>query len=51
MKSTRRIFLQVAATGLAGGVTTAGLSGQELAERSAGRRLRFVQIDVFAEEA
>src|ERR1700730_7775429 len=48
MRSTRRIFLQVAATSLACGVTRARLSGQELVERSPNRRLHFVQIDVFA---
>jgi trans-2,3-dihydro-3-hydroxyanthranilate isomerase len=46
MRSTRRIFLQVAATGLLGGVATAKPSDRERVESN--RRLRFVQIDVFA---
>jgi trans-2,3-dihydro-3-hydroxyanthranilate isomerase len=50
MRSTRRIFLQVAATGLVSGVTKAKPSGQEWVEPSPNRRLHFVQIDVFASE-
>jgi trans-2,3-dihydro-3-hydroxyanthranilate isomerase len=46
MRSTRRIFLQVAATGLLGGVAKAKTSGRERVESN--RRLHFVQIDVFA---
>src|ERR1700733_13144834 len=46
MRSTRRIFLQVAATGLLGGVAKAEPSGPERVESN--RRLHFVQIDVFA---
>jgi trans-2,3-dihydro-3-hydroxyanthranilate isomerase len=46
MWSTRRIFLQFAATGLLGGVAKAKPSGRERGE--ANRRLHFVQIDVFA---
>jgi trans-2,3-dihydro-3-hydroxyanthranilate isomerase len=50
MRSTRRVFLQVAATGLISGVTKAKPSGRESVERSANRQLHFVQIDVFASE-
>lgn len=50
MRSTRRIFLQVAATGLISGVTSAETLGRESDERSAHRRLHFVQIDVFASQ-
>jgi trans-2,3-dihydro-3-hydroxyanthranilate isomerase len=50
MKSTRRIFLQIAATGLISRVTSAKPSGRESGERSPRRRLHFVQIDVFASE-
>ena len=50
MRSTRRGFLQVAATGLVGGVTKAGPPGRKLVESSPLRRLHFVQIDVFASE-
>lgn len=50
MRSTRRIFLQVAATGLVSGVAKATPSGREWVERSPNRRLHFVQIDVFASE-
>ena len=50
MRSTRRIFLQVAATGLVSGIAKAKPSGQEWVERPANRRLHFVQIDVFASE-
>jgi trans-2,3-dihydro-3-hydroxyanthranilate isomerase len=48
MRSTRRVFLQVAATGLVSGVTKAKPSGR--VERPPNRRLHFVQIDVFASE-
>jgi trans-2,3-dihydro-3-hydroxyanthranilate isomerase len=47
MRSTRRVLLQVAATGLISGIAKANLSDQELVERSPNRRLHFVQIDVF----
>jgi trans-2,3-dihydro-3-hydroxyanthranilate isomerase len=50
MRSTRRIFLQVAATGLVGAVTKAVPLGRERVERPRDRRLHFVQIDVFASE-
>jgi trans-2,3-dihydro-3-hydroxyanthranilate isomerase len=50
MRSTRRIFLQIAATGLIGGVAKAKPSGRERVERSPDRRLNLVQIDVFASE-
>jgi trans-2,3-dihydro-3-hydroxyanthranilate isomerase len=50
MRSTRRIFLQIAATGLISGVTSAKPSGRESGERSPHRRLHFVQIDVFTSE-
>src|SRR5580704_6400103 len=50
MRSTRRIFLQIAATGLIGGVTNAKPVGKESGDRSPHRRLHFVQIDVFASE-
>jgi trans-2,3-dihydro-3-hydroxyanthranilate isomerase len=50
MRSTRRIFLQIAATGLISGVTSAKPSGRESGERSSYRRLHFVQIDVFTSE-
>src|SRR5580698_973300 len=50
MRSTRRIFLQVAATGLVSGVAKAGPSGRERVEPSPKRRLHFVQIDVFASQ-
>jgi len=50
MRSTRRIFLQIAATGLIGGVTNAKPLGKESGDRSPHRRLHFVQIDVFASE-
>jgi trans-2,3-dihydro-3-hydroxyanthranilate isomerase len=48
MRSTRRIFLQIAATGLIGGAAAAEGSGRERVERTPNRRLHFVQIDVFA---
>jgi trans-2,3-dihydro-3-hydroxyanthranilate isomerase len=48
MRSTRRIFLQIAAAGLIGGAAKAKASGQEPVERTSNRRLHFVQIDVFA---
>jgi trans-2,3-dihydro-3-hydroxyanthranilate isomerase len=48
MRSTRRIFLQVAATGLVCGVTKAKPSGRRWVEPPPNRRLHFVQIDVFA---
>lgn len=50
MRSTRRIFLQIAATGLISGVTNAKPLGRESGQRSPHRRLHFVQIDVFASE-
>ena len=50
MRSTRRIFLQIAATGLVSGIAKAKPSGQAWVERPANRRLNFVQIDVFASE-
>ena len=50
MRSTRRGFLQVAATGWVGGVTKAGPPGGKRVESSPLRRLHFVQIDVFASE-
>ena len=50
MRSTRRGFLRVAATGWVGGVTKAGPPGRKLVESSPLRRLHFVQIDVFASE-
>jgi trans-2,3-dihydro-3-hydroxyanthranilate isomerase len=50
MRSTRRIFLQIAATGLISGVTSAKASGRKSGERSPHRRLHFVQIDVFTSE-
>jgi trans-2,3-dihydro-3-hydroxyanthranilate isomerase len=50
MKSTRRIFLQIAATGLVSGATSGRLLGRESGERFPHRRLHFVQIDVFASE-
>jgi trans-2,3-dihydro-3-hydroxyanthranilate isomerase len=46
--STRRSFLQIAASGLIGGVAKAKPSGRDRVERSPDRRLHFVQIDVFA---
>jgi predicted PhzF superfamily epimerase YddE/YHI9 len=48
MKSTRRIFLQIAATGLVSAVAKAKPPSREWVERSSNRRLHFVQIDVFA---
>jgi trans-2,3-dihydro-3-hydroxyanthranilate isomerase len=48
MRSTRRIFLQIAATGLIGGAAKAKPSGRERVEQTPNRRLHFVQIDVFA---
>jgi PhzF family phenazine biosynthesis protein len=50
MTSTRRIFLQMAATGLIGGAAKAKASDRERIERTPNRRLHFVQIDVFASE-
>ena len=50
MRSTRRILLQVAATGLLGGVAKAKPSGPERVEQTHNRRLHFVQVDVFASE-
>ena len=46
--STRRSFLQIAATSLIGGVAKAKPSGRDRVDRSPDRRLHFVQIDVFA---
>ena len=48
MRSTRRIFLQIAAAGLIGGAAAAEGPGRERVERTPNRRLHFVQIDVFA---
>jgi trans-2,3-dihydro-3-hydroxyanthranilate isomerase len=48
MRSTRRIFLQIAATGLVSAVAKAKPPSGERVERSPNRRLHFVQIDVFA---
>jgi trans-2,3-dihydro-3-hydroxyanthranilate isomerase len=50
MRSTRRIFLQIAATGLICGAAKAKASDRERVERTPNRRLHFVQIDVFASE-
>jgi trans-2,3-dihydro-3-hydroxyanthranilate isomerase len=50
MRSTRRIFLQVAATSFVSGVAKTALAGQELVKQVANRRLHFVQIDVFASQ-
>jgi trans-2,3-dihydro-3-hydroxyanthranilate isomerase len=50
MRSTRLIFLQVAATGLVSGVTKAKPLGREWVEPSPNRRWHFAQIDVFASE-
>ena len=48
MRSTRRVFLQVATTGLISGVTKAKPPGR--VDQPPDRRLHFVQIDVFASE-
>jgi trans-2,3-dihydro-3-hydroxyanthranilate isomerase len=48
MGSRRRIFLQIAATGLIGGVAKANPSGRRRVENAPNGRLQFVQIDVFA---
>jgi hypothetical protein len=48
MKLPRRVFLQIAATGLIGGVTNARSQDRESGKRSFNRPLHFVQIDVFA---
>jgi trans-2,3-dihydro-3-hydroxyanthranilate isomerase len=50
MRLARRIFLQVAAMGLVSGIAKAKPSSREWVERSANRRLHFIQIDVFASE-
>jgi trans-2,3-dihydro-3-hydroxyanthranilate isomerase len=50
MRSTRRVFLQVAAAGLVSGFANAGPSGRRRVEPPTNRRLHFVQIDVFASE-
>jgi predicted PhzF superfamily epimerase YddE/YHI9 len=49
-RSTRRIFLQLAAAALVSGVAKAKPSSREWRERHRNRRLHFVQIDVFASE-